>query len=284
MGINSGIEWTDHTWNPWYGCMRVSEGCRNCYMYYEMTRYRKRPDIIHRSRTTFRAPLSWAKKGAARVFACSWSDFFIEQADGWRDEAWEIIRQTPGLTYQILTKRPENIQTRLPRDWGAGWEHVWLGVSVENQAMAERRIPLLLKIPCKGRFLSCEPLLGEIDLEGMRWCGDWMYSYTHAMRDYQAGCARIHWVIAGGEGGRAARSCHPDWVRALRDQCIQASVPFFFKGWGEWAPLEPSQEQMFTLPVEYMQMGRKQSGCLLDGRVWQDCPTSMPVRGVNSSS
>lgn len=116
MGKNSGIEWTDHTWNPWQGCLKVSPGCKQCYMYRDKKRYGQDPMVVVRSKPgTFRKPLQW--KQPAKVFTCSWSDFFIEQADNWIDDAWNIIRQTPHLTYQILTKRPENIKDRLPEDW-----------------------------------------------------------------------------------------------------------------------------------------------------------------------
>lgn len=265
---NSNIEWTDHSWNPWYGCHKVSQGCAHCYMFREQQRFGRDPGIVQRSRTTFRAPLSWARAARRRqahqcVFTCSWSDFFIEDADAWRSEAWEIIRQTPELIYLILTKRPERIAGCLPEDWGLGWEHVWLGVSVEDQAAADRRVPLLLEIQSQGRFVSAEPLLGPVNLS----------CYLHTLwayngPDYPDGVSRgLDWVIAGGESGSQARPCNPAWVRALRDQCEAADVPFFFKQWGEYLPLEaPGVE------VDYLGVGRKQAGRTLDGREWQERP------------
>jgi hypothetical protein len=122
----SGIEWTGHTQNFWIGCVKVSPGCKSCYMFRDQRRFKLDPTRIRRTTDRmFTAPLRW--KVPAMVFTCSWSDFFLEQADAWRDEAWDIIRRTPHLTWQILTKRPENILARLPHDWGMGWHHIWLG-------------------------------------------------------------------------------------------------------------------------------------------------------------
>ena len=174
------IAWTDYSWNPWRGCHKVSQGCKNCYMFREQKRYGNDPNIVVRSITTFKDPLKW--KDPAMVFTCSWSDWFIEEADPWRDEAWEIIRQTPHLTYQILTKRPENIRSRLPDDWGDGWDNVWLGVSIEDKDNYARGLNLA-DIPAKIRFISAEPLLGQLDLL-------WLVS-----------TGLIHWLIVGGESG-----------------------------------------------------------------------------------
>ncbi len=170
MGTKSNIQWCSDTWNPWHGCIKVSPGCKNCYMYTDKKRYGQDATIVTRSKTTFNAPY---KLEGPLVFTCSWSDFFIEQADQWRDEAWEIIKNTPHLTYQILTKRPENILSRLPIDWGNGYENVWLGVSTENQETADERIPLLLQTPAAVRFISAEPLLGPIDLSCMPYPKGW---------------------------------------------------------------------------------------------------------------
>ncbi|MDP1891488.1 MAG: DUF5131 family protein, partial [Gemmatimonadaceae bacterium] len=146
MGKETGIAWTQHTWNPWQGCTKVSPGCAHCYMFRDKKRYGNDPEVVIRSKpATFNKPLSWREP--ARVFTCSWSDWFHEAADGWRDEAWDIVRRTPHLTYQILTKRPERILAHLP--WGAygdPWPNVWLGVSLENQRWVERA-DLLATIP-----------------------------------------------------------------------------------------------------------------------------------------
>ena len=238
MGETTKISWTNHTWNPWQGCRKVSPGCKNCYAE-RLVEDRMGKDFneIRRSvRTTFNAPLRWGASIAKRlehhssdaidrelVFTCSISDFFIEEADEWRDEAWEIIRRTPHLTYQILTKRPERINYFLPHRWGAGWPNVWLGTSVENQKYAEMRIPQLVSVPAVVHFLSCEPLLGPIDFthalryENPEWLKDHGY-----LRD-------IEWVIAGGESGPGFRPMDPSWARDIRAQCATVDVPFFYK-------------------------------------------------------
>lgn len=269
MNANSNIEWTDHSWNPWYGCHKISQGCDHCYMYSEQQRYGRDPNQVQRSRTTFKAPLGWAKKARRsgdrmKVFTCSWSDFFIADADEWRGDAWDIIRSTPELTYLILTKRPERIRACLPDDWGQGWDHVWLGVSVEDQAAADLRIPYLMRIPTYHRFISAEPLIGPLE-----WIGpagevtsDDNFNALHPRHSYT-----IQWLIVGGESGSLARPCDPVWVRMLRDQCLAAHVPFFFKQWGEWLPSEAH-----GLKTEYLGVGRKLAGHVLDGVEWRQCP------------
>lgn len=218
MADHTGIEWTDATWNPWYGCTKVSPGCAHCYMFREQIRYGRDPEVVTRSKTKFRDPLKW--KDGRMIFTCSWSDWFHEAADAWRDEAWQIIADTPQHTYQILTKRPERVNNDrrlLPRDWGSGYPNVWLGTSIENQRWTTR-LAELVAIPAHTRFLSCEPLLGPVHL------GDWLTSdELHA---------DVHWVIAGGESGAQARECRPEWLRSLRDQCSAAMVPFFLKQLG----------------------------------------------------
>lgn len=198
MGHKSNIEWTSASWNPWQGCHKVSQGCKNCYMFRDKARYGQDPNTVVRSSDkTFYAPLKWAEPRT--IFTCSWSDFFIEEADAWRDEAFAIMALTPQHTYQVLTKRPERmleyfrpnsedeprdclvawamgqIATEKTRELGhkiassfrnGGWPlpNVWLGVSVEDQKTADERIPLLLQTPAAVRWLSMEPLLGPVDL------------------------------------------------------------------------------------------------------------------------
>lgn len=205
------ISWTNYSWNPWRGCHKISQGCKNCYMFREQKRYGNDPNIVIRSKTTFNDPLKW--KDPAMVFTCSWSDWFIEEADPWRDEAWEITRQTPHLTYQILTKRPENIPSRLPKDWGEGYDNVWLGVSIESY-LKQKRGDILAKIPAQVRFISAEPLL------------DWIFT-PHLLWNN-----KFHWVIVGGESGPGCRSMDLEWARDIRDDCKQFGVSFFMKQLG----------------------------------------------------
>ena len=206
MGDTTGIAWTNKTWNPWQGCHKVSSGCANCYMFSEKKRYGQDPAMVVRSKPpTFNAPKKW--KDPALVFTCSWSDFFIEEADAWRPEAWEIIRATPHLTYQVLTKRPERIAAHLPSGWP--FPNVWLGVTTEHQEAADARVPLLLQTEAAVRFVSCEPLVGRVVLRG-----------------------GIDWVIVGGESGAAARPCEWNWIRDVVEQCQRGGVPVFVKQLG----------------------------------------------------
>jgi protein gp37 len=217
MGETTGIAWTDKTWNPFQGCHKVSEGCRHCYMFSEKIRYGQKPNVVVRSKPpTFNAPLKWTRP--ARVFTCSWSDFFIEEADPWRDEAWQIIRATPHLTYQILTKRPERMAGRVPNP---PLPNVWLGVSAEDQAALDKRLPLLVSTPAAVRFLSLEPLLGPI--EAATW--------FHSAMTVGGRCA-IDWAILGGESGPKARACDVAWIRSLVRQCRGAGVATFVKQLG----------------------------------------------------
>src|ERR1700752_1072559 len=161
MGDTTKIEWTSATWNPWRGCSKVSPGCAHCYMFTEQRRYGRDPSVVTRcSDSTFYAPTR-AKKWrelpeGALVFTCSWSDWFHEDADPWRDEAWEVIHQRPDLTWQILTKRPERIAGRLPAWWGdadcEAPENVWLGVSIENRRFVHRA-DVLREVPAAVRFI-----------------------------------------------------------------------------------------------------------------------------------
>ena len=229
MGSNSAIEWTTHTWNPWMGCHKVSQGCKNCYMFREQKQYGNDPNVVRRSKTKFNEPLKWSE--SARVFTCSWSDWFIEEADPWRDEAWEIIRTTPHLTYQILTKRPENILERLPIDWGDGWSNVWLGVSAEDQENADKRVNQLWGLPARVKFVSAEPLLDRIDFS-------WAFGF-------------IDWVIVGGESGPGSRPMDIGWARQIRRQCREAGVAFFMKQMGGWPNKHgdiPEDLQVFEFP------------------------------------
>jgi protein gp37 len=182
-------------------------------------------------------PLAWNRKAQLtgirlRVFTNSLSDFFDNQVDDrWRADAWDIIRQTTSLDWLVLTKRPQNIGRMLPPDWGTGWDHVWLGATVEDMIEAHRRIPHLLAVPAKTRFLSGEPMLEPLNLT------PWL-----ATRD-------LHWVILGGESGSKRRPTFPDWMRDTRDQCVWLGVPVFVKQMcgGETVPI-PADLQVWEYP------------------------------------
>jgi protein gp37 len=257
---NSKIEWTDHTFNPWRGCTKVSPGCKNCYAESLAKRF---PETLGEwgddgtriiaSEAQWKEPLKWNRAAElsgkrARVFCASMADVFEDRPELVEPRArfFSLIFDTPHLEWLILTKRPENIMRLHPfpklRD-AYNWNIMW-GTSVENQEQADVRIPELLKIPGR-RFLSCEPLLGPVDLTKI-------YNPGGMMAFGRFNCLNfgINWVIVGGESGPKARPMHPDWVRAIRDQCQTTGVPFFFKQWGEYRPssVEIYQDKQVSSP------------------------------------
>jgi protein gp37 len=247
----SKIEWTDVTWNPVTGCDKVSQGCKNCYAEVMHRRLRgmfpekySQPFLGHIQlhASELRKPLKWKKP--KMVFVNSMSDLFHPDVPfDFIDDVFAVMDCCPQHTFQILTKRPDRMAQYFAenRAWRVGqlkyaydssdydlngWplENVWLGTSCEDQKTANERIPYLLLAPAAVRFLSCEPLLGPIDL-----------SISYPYRSLQS---QFDWIIVGGESGPKARPMHPDWVRSLRNQCIITGVPFFFKQWGAWMPGE----------------------------------------------
>jgi protein gp37 len=184
----------------------------------------------------------------------------------WIFKIMQEVEKNPQWTFIFLTKRPENVEWF----WRPPWPNAWLGVSCENQARADERIPILLQIPAAMRFVSLEPMLGPVDL---RFCDE----FPDADGCYEDARHGIDWVIPGGESGPGARPLHPDWVRSVRDQCQAAGVPFFFKGWGEYSyelrEYGPDGENWID-KNEYFRnhVGKKVSGRLLDGRTWEEYP------------
>lgn len=234
-------------------------------MFRDLERYGKTPTaVVRTSRATFEKPLKWQREaergertGTDRlVFTCSWSDWFLEQADPWREEMWAIIRECPLLTFQVLTKRADRIADHLPEGWGEGWPNVWLGVSVEDQAMADGRIPHLLRCPAAVRFLSVEPLLGPVNL------GLWRVAHPKHDGRWPTEEVRNFWVIVGGESGTKtgryrSRPCDIDWIRSVIRQCAAAGVPCFVKQLGS-DPRERVKGPEFGLP----------EGTVADGYSW----------------
>lgn len=270
MGV-SKIEWTDYTFNPWIGCTKVSEGCKHCYAEAYGRRFGVEwgPGGVRRrtSAGNWRKPLQWnadAKRAEVRrrVFCASLADVFESnlQTEQWLPDLFRLIEQCNGLTWLLLTKRPENVWRLIennanfhrPDVWLTENPHVWIGTTVEDQEQADKRIPMLLRIPATVRFLSCEPLLGDIDLKAWTRYGG---SGPDARR-------RIDWVICGGESGPGARAMHPDWVRGLRDQCVAAGVSFFFKQWGG--------------------VRKRMDGRMLDGRTWEEVPEALRRAGMTN--
>ena len=262
MGANSKIEWASHTFNPWWGCAKVSPACDHCYAEAWARRLGRELWGAGAPRRLlgdghWRQPLKWNRDAhgsgrRAMVFCASMADVFEWGAElsKVRARLWGLIAATPCLDWLLLTKRPHLAARLTP--WAGGWPgNVWVGATAENQRFAAKRIPHLLGLPCAYRFLSCEPLLGPVDLS------PWLDG--------------LDWVIAGGESGPSARPTRLEWVRGLRDQCKAAGVAFHFKQWGGWRPSEraaPGAES----GVRYERLGKKAAGRDLDGRTWEELP------------
>lgn len=337
MGDRTKIGWTEATWNPVTGCDKVSPGCDHCYAETTAHRFAGTPAYPDGFKVTLRPerldqPLRWKKP--RMIFVNSMSDLFHKDIpDEYIARIFAIMALAPHHTFQVLTKRHGRMRSLLndagfkASVWSAigdlpvgvsgytqdiiamPWPlpNVWLGVTVEDQQRADLRIPALLDTPAAVRFLSCEPLLGPIDLaaalakyrpgDEQPWSGD-----TLRAREV------LHWVIVGGESGHGARPMHPDWARSLRDQCQAADIAFFFKQWGEWAAAEQSGEHNTKMSKHRMQydsirfrpngitysatadaldaevgysapgmasvlrVGTKKSGHVLDGRTWEQFP------------
>ncbi len=234
MADHSGIEWTDATWNPVTGCTKVSPGCKNCYAERLAARLRAMGNPRYRNGFVVTLqpdqldlPLRWRRP--KRIFVNSMSDLFHESVpDEYIRQVFDMMERAHWHVFQILTKRSERLVALAP---SLPWPpHVWQGVSVESEKYVGR-IEDLRQVPAAVRFLSVEPLLGPIP---------------------QLPLDRIHWVIVGGESGPGRRAASPEWVRLVRDQCVAAGVPFFFKQWGGRTP--------------------KSRGRLLDGRTWDEMP------------
>lgn len=272
----SKIEWTDYTFNPWSGCEKVSAGCKHCYAQ-ALPRHMRRgaewgPDAerVPASEDYWKAPLRWAKAAAKegvrkRVFCASVADVFEVRLDldPLRERLWGLIKTTLELDWLLLTKRPAKMAT-----WAAehGWpDNAWAGASVENQDAADHRLPHLLDVPARVRFVSCEPLLGPVDL--LPWLTEGWYGRSPP----------IHWIIVGGESGRHPRPMSATWARSLRDQAATADVPFLFKQWGCYAPVEPGSEpagERIMVDGALMERrDRKEAGRLLDGVLHDGFPT-----------
>jgi protein gp37 len=274
LGTTTAISWTDHTFNPWWGCSRVSPGCNHCYA--ETFAKRTGHDVWGKDgeRRFFgdkhwAEPLKWNRQAEAegrrhRTFCASMADVFEDRRDldGERERLWALIAETPWLDWQLLTKRPENVAGMVPWGWGEDWPaNVWLGTTVEDQRRADERIPHLLAVPAVVRFLSCEPLLEPV------WLGDHALGFQHARQgcrdldgywiegEDESWWPEVHWVIVGGESGPKHRPLDLSNARFVRDQCVEARVPFFFKQVGGRTPTA--------------------GGDLLDGVAWKQFPEAV---------
>lgn len=290
MGETTAISWCDHTFNPVWGCAKVSPGCDHCYA----EAWDKRTGGAHwgagAPRRTFgdkhwNEPRRWnaaAEKAGVRrrVFCASMADVFDnEWPEGEREKLWPLIRETPHLVWLLLTKRIGNTAKMLPADWGDGYANVWLLATIVNQEEAERDGPKLARTPALVRGWSVEPMLGPIDIDAAL-----------------SGLRNPDWIICGGESGGKARPMHPRWASGLRDQCTDAGIAFHFKQWGEWAPVyDPATAELRTegsgregarwtdgicerFPTgdghgDVFKLGKHRTGRLLDGRTWDEFPT-----------
>jgi len=312
----TSIEWADYSFNPWYGCQKVGPGCDHCYAEGWAKRsglVKWGPGETRRrsSAANWTKPLQWDTKAGRlgiryRVFCASLADVFDNAVpQGWRTDLWRLTRETPNLDWLLVTKRIGNVTNMLPADWGAGYPNACLLATVTDQQEADRDVPQLLAVPAAVRGLSMEPLLGPVDLS--RWLdicqyeegGEWGRRNIGHLRDM------LDWTIVGGESGHQARPMHPQWTRLLRDQCTSAGVPFFFKQWGGWKPLctctdaeihsllESSTREAWIEPAsegDYSQfrvhethsmfkIGKKRAGRKLDGRTWDQYPSTTAATG-----
>lgn len=316
MSDKSKIEWCDASWNPVTGCTKVSEGCRNCYASTFSERFRGTPghyfengfDLTLRP-DKLDQPYSW--KRPRKIFVNSMSDLFHKDIpDDFIWSVFHIMAKCPQHTFQVLTKRPERMMQMLKNRYWRNLDpihaliiegehretdspflpNVWLGTSVENQQVADERIPHLLGTPAAVRFLSMEPLLGPVNLNGFFYTADLLTVVSTAERrgisnndafdyvvdnypdDVHKREDRPSWIIVGGESGSKARPMHPEWARSIRDQCKAAGLPFFFKQYGEWAPFNsldymPKQSTIAVrMGIETIwRVGKHKAGRLLDG-------------------
>jgi protein gp37 len=301
---NTKIEWAHHTVNFWWGCTKVSEACAHCYAE-SLDNRRKYGGVTHWGpnaprwlrtekgiRELFALNESARKRGVReRVFINSMSDFFEVHPD------LEMARVRPltamegceHLDILLLTKRPENVLPLIPSPWEKHWPaHISIGTTVENQKVADARIPQVLKIPARVRFLSCEPLLGKTIISKFLFHdAGCPYEHNDISSFCSCSCARSRWVICGGESGHGARPMHPEWARSLRYQCQAAGVPFFFKQWGDWIPLSEIVTQGGDVYSYHRQkqhlwpndgkvswlVGKKLAGRVLDGVTWDEVPS-----------
>ena len=208
------------SWNLWHGCHKVSPGCLHCYVYRSDARYGRDSSQVRKT-SVFDLPIRKNSRGefviplGTTVYTCFTSDFFLEDADPWRPQAWSMIRERQDLQFFFITKRIHRFWDCIPADWGEGYSNVGIGCTVENQAMASFRLPIFQTVPIHSKTIICEPLLEALDLRP--WLGPW-----------------VEQVVAGGESGKNVRPCDYDWILSLRQQCVEADVSFTFKQTGAY--------------------------------------------------
>lgn len=228
-------------WNPWHGCKKISEGCRNCYVYRRDSRYGKDSSFVTKN-ADFDMPLKKNKDGLYKlltsdmVYLCMTSDFFLDSADIWRKDIWDIIRRRCDLNFMIITKRIHRFYEMLPCDWGDGWDNVYITCTCENQAAADFRLPIFRDLPIKHKAIACEPLLEKIDVEKYLDC--------------------IDLLVAGGESGENARICNFDWICNLKRQCDNTDTAFYFKQTGARFVKD---SKLYIIPRKYQHIQAKKA-------------------------
>ena len=207
-------------WNPWHGCHKISPGCANCYVYRRDESIGKDASVVTKT-GDYNLPVKKNRQGEYKltadegvVFACMTSDFFLDEADEWRQGCWDMIRERQDLEFHIITKRIDRFMDCIPDDWGDGWDHVTICSTCENQDRADYRLPIMLELPIKHREIISEPMLGEINIEKYLESG------------------LIEHVTCGGESGQKARPCEFRWIQEVRRECVRHGVPFTFKQTG----------------------------------------------------
>lgn len=206
------------SWNPWHGCHKLSEGCRNCYVYRIDAKHGKDSSVITKTRE-FDRPVKRKRDNSYKidpgsiVYTCFSSDFFVEDADEWRKEAWKMMRERSDLHFFMITKRIDRFADCIPEDWGDGYENVTICCTMENQDRADYRLPIYQNAPIRHKLIICEPLLSPINFSGC--LGSW-----------------VEQIVTGGESGNEARVCNYDWVLNIREQCICKGVRFSYKQTG----------------------------------------------------
>lgn len=308
MGEITGISWTDHTFNPWWGCWKIADECKNCYADTTAHRFASQFGELW-GRTAARRffgdahwnePLKWNAKAEAagvraRVFCgsmCDWAEVHPDEAtlgrmDAERARLWRLIESTPWLDWLLLTKRPSDAAVSLPwthplevytRKSAEPWANVWVGTTAGTRKALRENVPILCNIPAAVRFVSCEPLLE--DIPATEWDAALRPGavFMHMLPDVDAerttrlfgpNRGSIHWLIVGDESGTEARACQPDWVRGAREAALRHGVAFHFKQWN--GPTSPSMAN----PVPGERKGRKIHLPILDGKQWAQFPKSV---------
>lgn len=226
-------------WNPWHGCTKISEGCDHCYMYFLDKMRDKDGAHIYRTKGGFHYPLQKNRQGryiirsGETIRVCMTSDFFIKEADEWRREAWNIMKERSDVVFYLLTKRPERVADCLPSNWGEGWENIFFNVTCENQRRADERIPILIDLPFKHKGIMCAPMISKIQIENYLRKG------------------QIKRVVCGGENYDGLRPCDFAWIRSLSRQCKENEVPFYF---AETGTKFIKDGRMYTLPNKELQV------------------------------